>query len=132
MNILHRFRAGLFLSAFVSLVGCVWIALSQPMFKSASPLDLDSYRELMAHEVADIDDLADWYRENRDWFAVITPPGSDFVLRQPALPSVIPFTWRAFPPAFLNALGETIEYAYSVPTYKLRIVENRTTRALEF
>lgn len=130
MNTIRKFKSAILLALLAS-VPLAWLAFSQSS-KIDSPLDLDEYRDFMSHKVEDVEALADWYRDTRDWYAIITPPASDFILKQTAFPSVIPFDWRSFPKEMLDALADTLELEYGAPTYYLHIVENRDTRALEF
>jgi predicted outer membrane repeat protein len=108
-----------------------WLAFSQQTSKTESPIDLNAYHEIMANQVLDEDDLEALIRETRDWYAIITPPAEDFILRQPMSP-VIPFSWEHFPKDLAEILGDRYEYEYSVPLYRLRAVEDRETRELHF
>lgn len=108
-----------------------WFAFSQQISETDSPIDRAAYQELAAREVMNVDDLESLIREARDWYAIITPPASDFILRQPVHP-VIPFSWGHFPKDLPDVLGDRYEYEYSVPVYKLRAVEDRETRQLHF
>lgn len=108
-----------------------WFAFSQQPSKTESPLDVAVYQDLMSHEVTDFADLESLIRDEREWYAIITPPAADFTLRQPIYP-VIPFSWSHFPKEFPDILGDRFDYEYSVPVYKLRVVEDRETRQLHF
>ena len=108
-----------------------WLVFSQQTTKTKSPIDVAVYQDLMSHEVMDFSDLESLIRDERDWYAVITPPAADFTLRQP-LDSIIPFSWKHFPKDLPEILGNRYEYEYSVPVYKLRVIEDRETRQLHF
>lgn len=107
------------------------LALSEQISKSDSPIDLHAYQELMKHEVRDFADLEYFLRNERDWYAIITPPAADFILQQPVFP-VIPFSWEHFPKDLPDILRDRCEFEFSVPVYKLRVVEDRNTRQLHF
>lgn len=108
-----------------------WMAFAQQSAKTESPIDPVDYQELMAHEVMDFPDLEDLIRDERLLYEIITPPASDFTLRQPIYP-VMPFSWEGFPKDLPDLLGDRHDYEYSVPVYKLRAVEDRDTRQLIF
>ena len=109
----------------------VWLAFSQSSSKTDSPIDVETYQALMAREVADLYELEELIRDERSFYEIITPPAEDLVLRQP-LSAVVPFSWNDFPQDVTALLADRYEYAYSVPVYTLRVVENRVTRQLTF
>ena len=108
-----------------------WLALSSETSENASPISIAEYEELMAFEVTDLEDLGDLIRDQRAMYELITPPGSSIIIKQPLFP-VIPFQWKHFPKDLLDLLGDRYEYEYSVPVYKLHVVEDRSSRALHF
>ncbi len=109
----------------------VWFAFSQPLSKIDTPIDLEAYQEVMAREVVDLYELEELIRDERSFYEIITPPAEDLVLRQP-LSAVVPFSWNDFPQDVTALLADRYEYAYSVPVYTLRVVEDRVTRQLTF
>jgi hypothetical protein len=108
-----------------------WPASSQQADKAEAPIDVDVYEELMAREVTDFVDLEIVLRGERAPYEIMTPPASDFILRQP-IDHVLPFSWEGFSKDLPGILGDRYEYEYSVPVYKLRAVEDRATRQLIF
>lgn len=118
---------------FVIMLGfpLVWLAFSEQRVNTGSAINLHAYREIMTHEVMDVNDLENLIRDTREWYAIITPPAEGFILRQPVQP-VIPFAWERFPKNLPELLNDRHEYEYSVPVYRLRAVEDRETRELHF
>jgi len=80
-----------FIALMISLLGLSFAPRSS---STESPLDVETYQDLMAQQVVDLDDLDAWYRETRSFYEIITPP--DFTLRQSAQ-AVLPFAWKNFP-----------------------------------
>jgi len=93
-------------------------------------IDPTIYRDLMSREVADVHDLEEFFTEQQDFFLPITPPDPDFVLRQAGYPTVLPFSWKSFPPEFSKNL--VLEYENSVPVYSVTILEDPFTRETVF
>lgn len=93
-------------------------------------VDPDQYKEFMAHQVADVYDLEQYFVEEQYFFLPMTPPAEDFILRQPGSPYVLPFTWEKFPAEFVKGLS--LEYENSVPVYPVTVLEDPKTRETVF
>lgn len=93
-------------------------------------VDPDEFKEFMAHQVADVYDLEEYFVEEQYFFLPMTPPAEDFILHQPGSPYVLPFTWEKFPAEFVKGLS--LEYENSVPVYPVTILEDPKTRETVF
>lgn len=110
---------------------CLAVASVSSIDEEKNPaVDHEEYKEFMAHQVADVYDLEQYFVEEQYFFLPMTPPAEDFILRQPGSPSVLPFTWEQFPAEFVKGLS--LEYENSVPVYPVTILEDPTTRETVF
>ena len=110
---------------------CLAVASVSSTDEAKKPVvDPEQYKEFMAHQVADVYDLEQYFVEEQYFFLPMTPPAEDFILRQPGSPYVLPFTWEKFPAEFVKGLS--LEYENSVPVYPVTILEDPKTRETVF
>lgn len=93
-------------------------------------VDPDEYKEFMSHQVGDVYDLEQYFTDGQYTFLPLVPPAEDFILRQPGIPTVLPFTWEKFPDQFVKGLVP--EYENSVPVFPVTIIEDPATRETVF
>jgi hypothetical protein len=115
----------------VAAMCCLAVASVSSTDEEKKPVvDPEQYKEFMAHQVADVYDLEQYFVEEQYFFLPMTPPAEDFILRQPGSPYVLPFTWEKFPAEFVKGLS--LEYENSVPVYPVTILEDPKTRETVF
>lgn len=105
-------------------------ALASGSEEENTGVDPDEYKEFMSHQVGDIYDLEQYFTDGQYFFLPLVPPAEDFILRQPGIPLVLPFTSEKFPDEFLKGLVP--EYENSVPVYPVTVLEDPTTRETVF
>jgi RHS repeat-associated protein len=93
-------------------------------------LDSPVSREMLEHTLFDLEDLYRLARETRRLYAPLIPPGRSIILRQVPHPYPVPLDWEYFPGTFRQSLESRRDDMYSVPVYRLRLVEDRATRQL--
>ena len=118
MSTCYRFAWGLCLGV------ALGISLSARAEEKPKGVDEETYADLMANEVLDLQDLAEGAEIQRRMFNRITPSGFSWL--QPMFPSVAPFDAKYFDESFLDGLlGED---KYSVAVYPLSLVLDPKTR----
>lgn len=93
-------------------------------------VDPEEYKEFMSHQISDVYDLEQYFTDGQYFFLPLVPPAEDFILRQPGIPLVLPFTWEKFPDQFVKGLVP--EYENSVPVFPVTILEDPATRETVF
>ena len=118
MSTCYRFAWGLCLGV------ALGISLSARAEEKPKGVDEETYADLMANEVLDLQDLADGAEIQRRMFNHMTPSGFSWL--QPMFPPVAPFDAGYFDEAFLDGLlGEDTN---SVAVYPLSLVLDPKTR----
>jgi hypothetical protein len=111
----------------VAALCCFALASSDDDKPAVEP---EEYKEFMSHQVGDVYDLEQYFTDGQYTFLPLVPPAEDFILRQPGIPLVLPFTWEKFPDQFIKGLVP--EYENSVPVFPVTILEDPTTRETVF
>ena len=122
-----RFRVGLALVVLACSLAVFVVGAKQADKPAVDP---DVYKQFMSAQVSDVYDLEQYFTDQQNEYVPILPPVSDFILRQPGSPLVLPFTWKTFPTEFSGNL--ITEYENSVPVYSVTIVEDPITRETVF
>ncbi|HBA85771.1 MAG TPA: hypothetical protein DCZ95_16940 [Verrucomicrobia bacterium] len=118
-------------------VGLVFVSVLSAMAAWATSkvqepaVDLEQYNALMASRVSDAADLDLWFKACQfDWLPLALPDETgESVLRQPT-GRVLPFNPRQFSSDFTKKL--IVRYLNAVPSYRLWLVEDRTSRSTLF
>ena len=125
------------LSALITALAMVFAAAGNAqvpdgsLYGADSPiLDSPVSREMLEHTLFDLEDLYRLARETRRLYAPLIPPGRSIILRQAPHPYPVPLDWEYFPGTFRQSLESRRGDVYSVPVYRLRLVEDRATRQL--
>jgi hypothetical protein len=105
-------------------------ALASSSDEDKPGVDPETYQEFMSHQVGDVYDLEQYFADGQYSFLPLVPPAEDFILRQPGMPTVLPFTWEKFPEQFVKGLVP--EYENSVAVYPVTILEDPITRETVF
>ena len=120
----HKPAIGVGIVAAITVLGLVALASDSARTEKPAGVDAQEYADFMAHEVLDVQDLAEGAEFQRRLFNRITPPELAWV--QPAFPLTIPFDAANFDEKFLDELlGEDKN---SVAVYPLTLALDPTTR----